>query len=250
MAELVATARRHLGNNYVGTYLHGSLATGGFDNASDIDFLVVTRRRVDDEQAGALRRGHQDLHRRESHWAKHLEGSYAPLEALAAVPPPRQKLLYLDRGSTTFEWSDHDHCLNVLWVVRERPFALDGPDPRTIIPPITAEALMDETRDDMREWADRILSAPERMSSWWYQSFIVLSYCRMAHTLVTGEIRSKQEGVAWATGALHPRWQGLIAWAGERRLRSLDDNLAPADTDTVAKTHRFIGEVVQRYTSF
>jgi nucleotidyltransferase-like protein len=52
--ELVAGVRTELADNLVGVYLVGSLATGDFDRASDVDFLVVTRYELDDTVIPAL----------------------------------------------------------------------------------------------------------------------------------------------------------------------------------------------------
>jgi predicted nucleotidyltransferase len=42
LSIFVAENQAELGENLIGVYLVGSLATGGFDLDSDVDFLVVT----------------------------------------------------------------------------------------------------------------------------------------------------------------------------------------------------------------
>ena len=52
---LLDGVREALGENFVGCYLCGSLALGGFDpEASDVDVLVVTGRPVSDAEFAAL----------------------------------------------------------------------------------------------------------------------------------------------------------------------------------------------------
>ena len=47
LADLLARVQAVLGENFVGMYLYGSLATGTFDpESSDIDFLVATQAKV------------------------------------------------------------------------------------------------------------------------------------------------------------------------------------------------------------
>jgi len=75
--DLVAAARQILGDRFVGAYLHGSLAQGDADLESDADFLIITDGPVDEEQFVALARLHHRLAHGESHWTRHLEGSYA-----------------------------------------------------------------------------------------------------------------------------------------------------------------------------
>ena len=219
LGRLVAGARELLGADYVGAYLQGSLATGDFDDASDVDFLVVVEREPPDDVVGRLQALHRALHACPSYWGRHLEGSYVPRAALAELPPPRRELLYLDHGSTTFERSDHDHYLAVLWVLRERGVVLDGPDPKGLVPRVPPEALVVEARATMAEWAAQIFADPAEMTTRWYQAFAVLSYCRMAQTLRTGEVHSKRRGAAWARTAMDPRWRGLIDDAIGERLR-------------------------------
>ncbi|MFK3959244.1 aminoglycoside adenylyltransferase domain-containing protein [Guptibacillus hwajinpoensis] len=48
--ELLIETKKRLGSNYLGLYIHGSLAMGGFNQmTSDIDLLVITKRAVTDE---------------------------------------------------------------------------------------------------------------------------------------------------------------------------------------------------------
>ena len=52
--ELLPGIQSALGDNLLGVYLRGSLATGDFQETSDIDFLVATERPVSDAEAEAL----------------------------------------------------------------------------------------------------------------------------------------------------------------------------------------------------
>jgi hypothetical protein len=247
LARLVAGASERLGADYVGAYLQGSQATGDFDNASDVDFLIVVEREPPDDVVGRLLELHRALYAHPSHWGRHLEGSYVPRAALAELPPPRRELLYLDHGSTTFERSDHDHYLAVLWTLRERGVVLDGPDPKGLVPPVPPEALRAEVRATMGAWAARIFGDPTEMTTRWYQAFAVLSYCRMAETLRTGEVHSKRHGAAWARMAMDPRWRGLVDDAEDERTRPLAELLEPADAGVLAETRAFIHYVLQAH---
>ena len=248
LGRLVAGARERLGEDYVGAYLQGSLATGDFDDASDVDFLVVVEREPPHDVVGQLQDLHRALYAHPSYWGRHLEGSYVPRATLAELPPPRRELLYLDHGSTTFERSDHDHYLAVLWILRERGVVLDGPDPKGLVPRVPPEALRVEVRATMAAWAAQILRDPAEMTTRWYQAFAVLSYCRMAQTTRTGEVRSKRQGAAWARTAMEPRWRGLIDAAGDERTRPPAELLVPADADTLAETRAFIRYVLEAHT--
>jgi hypothetical protein len=126
-------------------------------------------------------------------------------------------LLFLDNGSKALVRSSHDNTLIVRWVVRECGIPLAGPDPDELIEPVSAEDLRQEVRTFMRERAEDIFAQRYRIDNRWAQPFVVLSYCRMLHTLRTGRIGSKRAGAEWARGALESRWSGLIQRAWEER---------------------------------
>jgi hypothetical protein len=245
LTRLVAGARDVLGDEFVGAYLQGSLAAGDFENLSDVDFIVAVREDVSEDTMLVLQDFHRSLFDHPSYWAWHLEGSYVPLDALATLPPPHRKLLYIDHGATSFERSDHDHYLAVLWILRERGVTLAGPPARTLIPPIPEGALEAEVRRTMLDWGAELLAMPDEEIQRWLQSFAVLTYCRMAHTLETGEVRSKRAGRAWAKGVLDGRWHGVIDRAWKGRVKTSEGPQRPADPDAVLEMRAFVRHVLE-----
>jgi hypothetical protein len=244
LERLVAGARDVLGEGFVGAWLQGSLAAGDFEDLSDVDFIVGVRDDVAAERVAALQAFHHSLFDRPSDWAWHLEGSYAPLDALANPPPPRRELLYIDHGATSFERSDHDHYLAVLWILRERGVTLAGPPARTLIPRIPPDALRAETRATMREWGAWLFAAPDESLQRWLESFAVLAYCRMRHTVSTGEVRSKLAGRRWAREALDRHWHALLDRAWENRVRTTEASHRPADPEGLAEVRAFVRHVL------
>ncbi len=70
LQKLVAGVRERLAGNYVGVYLQGSLATGDFDDSSDVDFLIITEDEPTEPVIAALQTFHQALYDdHPSHWA-------------------------------------------------------------------------------------------------------------------------------------------------------------------------------------
>lgn len=49
------------------------------------------------------------------------------------------------------------------------------------------------------------------------QSFAVLTYCRMLHTLHTGTVQSKKAGREWAKQFVEPKWIQIIDQAWNER---------------------------------
>lgn len=209
-----------LGENLVGVYLVGSVASGDFDLDSDVDFLVVTKAALTEMEMKPLQEIQTKIHAMECYPAKHLEGSYISLADLNdGSGVGKKKLYYFDNGNTTYELSTHDNQWHVRWILRERGIPLLGPAPGTLLPPIPAHKLAGEVRAVMLQIHDLFRQEIDRPLSFFNtrfgQSFTVLTCCRILHTLSTGTVQSKKAGMVWARKALDPRWIPLVdlAWA-------------------------------------
>ena len=135
---LLANVKDVLGDQFVGMYLFGSLANGGFDNDSDIDVLVVTSAKISDNTFSALGAMHKRVAEIDSPWAIQLEVSYIPQKALRRFDPTDMRHPHLDRGSDE-ELYMMDHASD--WIIqrhilRERGIIIAGPDTKTLIEPV------------------------------------------------------------------------------------------------------------------
>jgi hypothetical protein len=217
LRELVTKVRNVLRDNFIGAYLQGSFAVGDFDVYSDVDFLILIKEDISGDQLPPLQTLHADIFKLDCAWAQHLEGSYVPEAALARLPPPPRRFLYLDHGSTDLVRSSHDDSLVVYWSLREKGITLIGPEPRSLIAPVPVEALQQEVLNTMHTWREQLLNNPKELDNRFYQPFAVLSYCRMLHTLESGTVESKRAGAMWAKNALDSRWHQLIQRASAAR---------------------------------
>jgi hypothetical protein len=109
-----------------------------------------------------------------------------------------------------------------------------------LIPPISGDVLREEIAEVMEEWGREILDDPDRYSNHFYQGFIVLSYCRMLHSLQTGRVESKVAGAAWAKSNLDPSWAVLIDGTWDTRPNPAVSVRQPANPEDFANTLRFI----------
>jgi len=214
--------RAALGAQFVGAYLFGSLACGGFDRASDVDVLVVTEGEISGEVFERLQAVHERVAASDSHWATQLEVSYIPRRALRRHDPSDATHPHIDRGAgERLLMARHDTD----WVVqrhtlRERGVTLAGPTPDTLIDHVSPGDLRRAMLDAMW-WPAEILEDPARISGRGYQSYIVLTMCRVLYTLERGAVVSKREAADWASRELGERWSPLIgrAWAGRQSPR-------------------------------
>jgi predicted nucleotidyltransferase len=218
--DLMAAVRRVLGDQVVGMYLDGSLASGDFDQDSDIDFVVVTRDKVSDGGFLALQAMHDRIATLDTPWAVQLEGSYISRHAVRRCDPDDWLYPNIERGrGERLKLAVHNEAWDIhRWMLRERGIILFGPHPQTLIDPVPAERLRLAMRPMLAGWADRLLEQPVLINSRGYQTYIVLTICRVLYTLETGAVASKPEAASWAQENLDPRWFELIerSWEGRR----------------------------------
>ena len=121
-------------------------------------------------------------------------------------------------------------------MTRERGIVLAGPDPRSLIDEVTADELRHEARETVRRATAKWLAEP--VWSRWLQSYMVVFYCRVLHTLQTGEVSSKQAAAAWARSTLDPRWRKLVASSLEVEAAAFQAEAA--ENDALAETRDFM----------
>jgi len=243
---LVEDVHRVLGSNLVGVYLQGSFAVGDFDVHSDCDFVMVTRPELNATEVEALQQVHEQIYSLDNPWAKHLEGSYFPESILKSGSASGTDLWYLGHGSRSLKRSIHCNTLVVRSVVRERGVTLYGPSPRTLVDPVPVDVLRKEILATIRDWGSEILNSPEQYNNRFYQTFIVLSYCRMLHDLLNGYIGSKRAGAEWAKSNLDPLWTGLIDRTWEGRPDPAVSSRQPADPVDSQSTLEFVRYIIDK----
>lgn len=220
--DVLVSVRAILGAQFVGMYLDGSLTTGAFDAASDIDFVVVTEDEVSPALFAALHAMHDRFAALPTPWATELEGSYIGRRALRRYDPANARHPNIERGpGERLKWAEH-HADWVIHraVLRERGITLVGPPPHTLIDPISPTALRQAMRSILDSWIVHFLDDPAPLRGRGYQSYLVLTLCRVLYTLHHGAVASKPVAAQWAQHRLDPRWSPLIERAVAARLNS------------------------------
>jgi predicted nucleotidyltransferase len=240
LRHLVAAVTEILGEDFCGAYLQGSFAVGDADVHSDVDFLVVTYDEVNATQELELRAMHERFPDRDVDWAKHLEGSYVPDQALRRIDPARTAWLYVDNGSKVMERSAHDNTAVVRWSMREHGIVLSGPDPRDLIDPVTTADLRREVLARVDAFMPDLLTWSGGLDNAWTQPYVVGSLCRMLHTLEIGRVKSKREALLWAKATLDVEWSDLIQGALDDRPDPWVRVHLPARPGTAVCTWSFI----------
>ena len=243
--ELVDSVRTVLDEKLIGAYLQGSFAVGDFDQNSDVDFIIAIADELSAAQVRELQVMHDRIYSLPCPWAQHLEGSYFPVDVLRSASKTGGDLWYLDHGARSLIRSDHCNTLVVRSTVRDFGVALYGPDPASLVDPVSVEILRREIYNTMHEWGNEILSNPEKFSNRFYQGYLVLNYSRMLHDLERGRPGSKREAAEWAKTNLDPVWRGLIDRAWACRPDPATSVRQPADPVDFSKMLSFIRYVLE-----
>ena len=210
LQALSAQVQAVLGERFVGLYLYGSLASGDFDpNRSDIDFLVVTASELPAGMVAALESVHTRLWAGGSKWALKLEGTYITQAALRRYNPEDGPFPCVNEGKFYLACHASDWVLQ-RHILRESGVAVDGPDLRPLIDPVSPDEIRAAVLGYMREWWRPMLSNPQRLQSREYQAYATLSMCRALYTLKNGEVVSKTASARWAQQTFGERWSALI----------------------------------------
>ena len=239
LAELVAGQRRILSDNFVAAYLVGSFALGAADEWSDVDFLTIVEAPLTDREQRLLDELHAELFTRDTNWAKHLEGSYAPRDQVRRKTGDEWS--FLDNGSTQLVPDTHCNLWAVRWVTREHGITLAGPEPDELIDDVPGPELREEARATLVDYARWTLEPQGWMPSGmnrWKQVYAVVTLCRVLYTAEHGVVVAKRHAGEWARDRL-PSWRDLIDAALADRPDPVGRWYTDANPADVARTRRF-----------
>lgn len=230
--EVLTGAQAILGDNFVGMYLDGSLASGDFAyETSDIDFVVATAKDVSAAQMAALVEMHGRISQTDSKWAIELEGAYIPLPALRRYDNHNAAHPYIGRGASRLR---REH-LDIDWVIHRYVLynwgvALTGPPSPSLIDPVTPDELRQATADLLAQWWAPMLDDPTHLEHDGYRAYAVMTMCRALYTLQQGDVLSKPAAGRWALAHLDEQWTAIIEramnWKNGRPMSNIQETQA------------------------
>jgi hypothetical protein len=246
--ELYESIQPILGGHFLAMYLDGSLASGAFDEDSDVDFIAITDVDVSGDLFDALQAMHDRIARIDNPWAIQLEGFYISASGIRRCDPAHALHPNIERGEgERLKMVRLDQTWDVhRYILRKQGITLKGPAPDTFIEPVSPTQLEQAMLCNLTGWAAHILEDPAQMRFRGYQSFIVLSLCRILYTLQNDDVVSKATAAQWAKQALGPSWAPLIESAWEGRHKSNGD----ASPEDLAGTQEFIRYALDYATRF
>lgn len=208
------------GNDLVGIYLSGSLSMGDFDlNSSDIDFVVVLRRPLEDAAfLAALQETHNRLRTDGGWWGTRLEVVYLPAHFCRVISLEWTQHWMLTTGGKLVLSKPRSDWIVQMYIAREYGPHLAGA--------AAAETIVEVTEDQLRasvHGAAPFIRRPEGdVQIERTLALHVLSACRLLYTKTIGTIATKSQAATWADNFFHGEWSGIIGSAlatrGGRRL--------------------------------
>jgi len=223
LTAMLPRIRAALEANLVGMYVRGSLAAGGFrPETSDLDLLVVTEEPVGEMEFASLAALHEELRKSADPWGRRIEIAYIDRPGLRRWEAGR-RYPTLGQGEV-LAWAEHrSNWVLERWVLRERGTTLLGPNPQTLVDPISSHDLRSAARDRLRDWADwaKDPANPDWRLGPAHKAYVVETMCRARYTLARGELPSKEAAVAWALATFPEPWLSIV-----RRSQSWRQNLA------------------------
>jgi predicted nucleotidyltransferase len=247
LQELLESVKDILGSHFIGMYLEGSLANGDFDqDRSDIDFVVVTDEDLSEDAYLTLQAMHTRINQIGTGWAIQIEGSYISRHALRRFDPEHARYPNIERGiGEPLKMVYHDEPWIVhRYILRESGITLTGPDPKTLIDPVSSNDLRRAMLPLLHGWVSPMLNDPNEIVRRGYpSSYIVLTLCRILYTLQFGDVVSKPKAARWVKETVSERWETLIdrIWVE----RQYNQPLAP-DTDAMNQTLDFLRYALER----
>jgi len=212
LTAMLPRIRAALEANLVGVYLRGSLAAGGFrPETSDLDLLVVIALPVGEREFASLAALHEELRKSADPWGRRIEIAYIDRPGLRRWEPGR-RYPTLGQGEV-LAWADHrSNWVLERWMLRERAITLLGPDPQTLVDPISPDELRAAVRDRLTDWADwaKDPANPDWRLGPAHKAYVVETMCRARYTLAHGELPSKEEAVAWALETFPEPWLSIV----------------------------------------
>jgi len=220
---LEAQVRDLLGPNLRAMYVCGSLAFGCYNPArSDVDVLVITRRRLAPETRHVLSALLRTLAS-----ATPLEISFLSRADLEPWQYPTPFDYHFSRESEVRDRTS-DYFATEIANARARGVTLVGPPPEEVLPAVPADDFLDSVERDLIWARGNLEDRP---------GYAVLNGCRVLAFRSERRVMSKAEAAEWGRSFVPPRFCSLVAEAGNsyasRRDGDLDRRSAAAFVDWI-----------------
>ena len=208
--------KKIFGTQLAGFYLTGSLTYGGFYKpSSDLDFIVVLKMPLTDDQREKIKQMHADIERLYPEWATRIEVPYLLQDLFNSTKRPKIPQPIFNAGELWKPDPVYDDCWLVdIYALREYGVALVGPDPKSLVTPIGIEDVRKVSSNDLHNrWKKKLDSGKVFVNEHWsvdlLKAYSVLTMCRKLYRAKNDGSDSKRISSKWAKEN-YPEWKELI----------------------------------------
>jgi len=188
--------KRILGEKLHGAYVYGAAAFPDAVPIGDMDFHVILKSELTDNERSELERFHKSLAEQFPPLGGEMDGYYILLRDALRESPPRSQMW---RRATDDSWALHCEHIRA-----GRHIILHGPDPREIYPPATWPLIETALRGELDFVEKHLREHPD---------YCILNLCRLIYSFETRDVVvSKAQASDWACDAL-PEWRRHIELA-------------------------------------
>ena len=227
------------GSQLIGLYVYGSWAEGDFsEQRSDLDLLSLVEVDPDETTARRLAAMHEGLAAEFPVWAGRIESEYVSVQALTDFRSHPRSMAKISPGEPLHLVRATSHYALNWYAAREHGQVLVGPDPKLLMPEITAAEARAVVLEHVRQWPTWV----QEMATPGRQAYAVLTMCRALSSVIDGRRRSKREAARYAATVL-PAWAPLIDWASAWWYEQGSDHELPTRLPTVIA---FVDDVTER----
>lgn len=206
-----------LGEKLYGVYIYGAAAFPGTFPLGDIDFHVILKTDLTEDERSRLERLHKDLDEKYPPPGETFDGYYILLKDARKKSYPRSQM-----------WEnavDDSWALHRAHILAGRHITLYGPDPKEIYPPPTWPEIEDPLCGEI-DYIEKNLQK--------YPGYCVLNLCRLIYSFETGDVViSKEQASEWALENLQG-WEKYIDLAVKlycRRATEEEEQLIRTEID-------------------
>jgi hypothetical protein len=234
---LIIRLKNILGEKLVGLYLDGSLVWGDFDpNISDIDLLAAVSSDINDQEFAALKEMHESLVSEHKEWDDRIEVCYISTDALKKVKSEIHPVVNISPGEPIHYRRSNKEWLINWYITREKGKTLFGPNPKTLIEPISKREFIQCVKNHAKSWSNWITTMPKNAFA---QSYARLSMCRALYAYKLGDQVSKKQAALWAINT-YPQFSEVVH---EALLWRNGPKHSPQNENAYLKTVQFIKEI-------
>ena len=208
-----------------GVYLYGSIALGAFEEKSDVDFIVLLNRPLNEKEIEMIKDIHTQLSKEDL--GSRMDGMYIQATDLGKGNEAMHPYPFCAEGVVRVGHWDINHI--TWWVLKNHGIVLQG---------TAIQELQIST-----EWEDVLETLKYNMNQYWYEKtkeipdsvpdevveFVTTTICRILYSLKYQQIISKREALEKGLSMLPNTWHPLLKEG--MRIRTLEQSPSLFDTE-------------------